>query len=386
MKKRCLVFITILLLPMLASCYNLREINDAAIAQNFSLDLLENGQLALLTQTTQPVPRGETGETHPTQNISLMGTGHTAAEAARNVFLHFPRLFLWIHANTLFIGENLAREDLILISDFLLRNRNLRFQSYVFLVQGISIKDLHKIMSQMSYGANSAQALVQELENQEKELGYYVPLRTIDLMEKLLTPGVEPALPQLMVIKEGERERIVLEGMAVIKNHQMIGELDSEESQGYYYLQSKRRQGGLIIIDWPDSPMDTVVIHTTRFNSRTRPSIQDEELSMKIEIECELQYLESVGTDNIYIYDNRDRLEKLAEQQIKEQVLSCIRRAQQLNSDILGWGLTTARYQPGWWGQMADQWDQLFPVVGCQVEVKCFLCSDGLTRESLPFN
>lgn len=371
---------------MLGSCYDLHEINDAAIAQNFSLDLVENGQVALLAQTTQPVPRSETGETQPSQSISFMGTGITAAEAARDMFLHFSRLFLWIHANTLFIGENLARENLTLISDFLMRNRNLRFQTCVYLVRGVSMQDLHKAMNENGYGSTSARGITQQIETQEKVLGYYTPLANIELLERMLTPGIEPALPQLTVIKEGEKDRIVLQGMGVIKNNRLIGELNPEESQGYYYLQSKRKQGGLISIDWPDSSDAMVVMLGTHFSSKTRPFMREGKLNMKIDIKCELQYLETIGDNNIYLPAKQERMERLAEQQIKQRVMSCISRAQQLNSDILGWGLTTARYQPGWWEDVSSQWDQLFPVVGSQVEVECILCSDGLSRESFRFN
>ncbi|NLO20571.1 MAG: Ger(x)C family spore germination protein [Syntrophomonadaceae bacterium] len=371
---------------MLGSCYDLHEINDAAIAQNFSLDLLENGQVAFLAQTTQPVPRSETGETQPSQNISVMGTGRTAAEAARGMFLHFSRLFLWIHANTLFIGENLARQDLTLISDFLMRNRNLRFQTCVYLVCGVSIQDIHKAMNERGFAITSARGITQQIETQAEELGYYTPLANIELLERMLTPGIEPALPQLTVIKEGDKDRIVLQGMGVIKNNRLIGKLNPEQSQGYYYLQSKKKQGGLISIAWSDSPNAMAVMHCTQFTSNTRPFIQEGKLNMKIDIKCELQYLETIGDDNIYVPANQQRLEYLAEEKIKQQVRSCIIQAQQLNSDILGWGLTTARYQPGWWEDMAAQWDQVFPVVGSQVEVECILCSDGLSRESFRFN
>ena len=378
--------IILLLLPAVGSCYDLREINEAAIAQNFSLDLLDNGQLVLLAQTTQPVPRNETGETQPIQNISLMGIADTAAGAARDIFLHFPRLFLWIHANTLFIGENLAQDSLTLISDFLMRNRNLRFQSSVFLVRGISIQDLHKAMNEMSFGSTSAQSLVQQMENQGQALGYYTPLESIELLERMLTPGIEPALPQLRLVKDGDKDRILLQGMGVIKGHRLIGELNQEESQGYYYLQSKKEEGGIIHVDWPDSPDAQVVMYCTTFHSRTRPLIQDGKLSMKIEIECELQYLESLGDYDVYLPAHKESLEKLAEARIKQQVLSCIKRAQQLNSDILGWGLTTARYKPEWWGDMAAQWDQLFPYLSSQIVVTCTLCSDGLSRDTFRFN
>jgi spore germination protein KC len=107
---------------------------------------------------------------------------------------------------------------------------------------------------------------------------------------------------------------------------------------------------------------------------------------MKIEIECELQYLESLGDYDVYLPAHKESLEKLAEARIKQQVLSCIKRAQQLNSDILGWGLTTARYKPEWWGDMAAQWDQLFPYLSSQIVVTCTLCSDGLSRDTFRFN
>ncbi|KUG04600.1 spore germination protein gerkc [hydrocarbon metagenome] len=383
--KRIIVTMFVILLVSMGGCYNLVEINDAAIAQNFSLDLLPNGELAFYAQTTEPVPRAETGEAQPLRNITLMGTGNTAAEAARNIFLHFPRVLLWIHSNTMFIGEDLAREDLAFMTDFYIRNRNVRLQAYVFMARDAKIQELLEVMNNSAFGSNSARSIVRQIEIQEKDLGYYVPLQALQLLEYLVTPGIEPAIPQVVINKEGGQERIRLQGMAVIKQNRVIGSLDETESRGYHYLQARKKMGGLVVIDSPTPESASVTMEITNCTTKTRPVIQADQLSMRIAIECELQYLEEVGTSRLYSPEHKRSLEDMASRQIEQQVQACINKAQALNSDILGWGLTTARYQPDLWARISSDWDERFPDIQNTIEVKATLLKDGLSQTSFEF-
>ncbi len=383
--KQAIVLIGLMVLLVLAGCYNRLEIDDAVIAQNYSIDLLKDGSLAFYAQTTQPVARTETGEGQPNRNITIMGTGNTAAEAARDIFLHFPRVFLWIHSNIMFIGEDLAREDLTYLSDFLIRNRNIRLQGYVFVARDATIEELLEVLNKNAFGGESARAMVRQIEMQEEELGYYVSLQAFQLLEQLVTPGIEPAIPQVIITGEGGQERIRLQGMAVIKQNRVIGSLNEIESQGYQYLLGRRRGGGLVIIDSPASEVAAVTMEITTITSKTRPVIKADQVGMKIILECELRYLEETGTGRIYSRENQDRLENMASQQIEEQVQACINKAQALNSDILGWGLTMARYQPDLWEQMGSDWDAQFPNIQSSIEVIVNLSGDELNKSSIEF-
>ncbi len=377
----------ILLTLMTASggCYNLVEINDAVVAQNFSVDLLENGELIFFAQTIEPVPRTETGETQPSRSLSFMGTGATAAEAARNIFLHFPRTFLWIHANSIFIGEKLAREDLFYISDFLLRNRNTRLQAHLFVTRDASVEEVLDTMNRNSFGSASIRSLVQQIEIQAEDLGYYSPVQVLQLMEQLLTPGIEPVLPQLIISRESGKERVKLGGMAVIKHNKVVGSLDQEESQGYHYLQGRRNQGGLIFIETRKTAGAAVTMEVKEYRCKTRPVIQGDNIIMKIDMECEFRYLEDKGGADLYRPENKEYLEGIAAEQIRKQMLACIGQAQALNSDILGWGLNIARYRPALWEEIQDEWDERFPTAESIIEVKCTLGNDGLSRKSFSF-
>ncbi len=370
---------------VLSGCYNMLEINDAVIAQNFSVDLLKNGDLAFYAQTTEPVARSETGEAQPIRNITVMGTGQTAAEAARNMFLDFPRIFLWIHSNTMFIGENLARNDLAYISDFLIRNRNTRLQAYVFVTHEAGVEEVLKVLNESPFGSCSARCISQQVIMLEEDLGYYVPLQTGELLEYMVTPGIEPVIPQVIIVKESGQEKLKFQGMAVVSNRRVIGSLDEIESQGYHYLRARKKTGGLVVIENPMEGVNRVSMEITSFSSKMRPEIRGDKLSMKVSINCELRYLEQAGTGNIYTPENQDLLESLARVQIEEQVKACIKKAQLLNSDILGWGLCTWRYEPEVWKEIEPLWHEIFPRLSSSIEVKGVLRKDQLAGTAFEF-
>ncbi len=383
--KRILILIILILLPLHSGCYNLLEINDAVVAQNFSVDLLENGQLAFYAQTTEPIPRTETGEAAPTHNITVMGTGNTAVEAARNMFLYFPRIFLWIHSNTMFIGENLADQDLTHVTDFLIRNRNTRLQTYVFVTHDATVEEVLEVLDENSFGSCSARCISQQVEMIEKDLGYYVPIQTGELLEDMVTPGIEPVIPQVVIDKASGQEKIKFQGMAVVKSNKVIGSLNEMESQGYHYLRAKRKDGGLIVIENPVEGVDSVTLEVTSFDSKMRPEIQGGQLRMKVSIYCELKFLEEAGTTNIYSQANRGLLENQARLQIQEQVKHCIQKAQALNSDILGWGLSTWRYEPDVWDRVDPLWDEVFSHIPSSIEVKAVLRKSQMSDSAFQF-
>ncbi len=383
--KRIIICIIFTLLPLSCGCYNLLEINDAAVAQNFSIDLLENGQLAFYAQTTQPVPRNEAGEATPTNNITVRGKGDTVAGAARNMYLYFPRVFLWIHANNVIIGENLARENLAQITDFLLRNRSFRLQAYVFVTHDASVQEVLKVMDENSFGSSSARSIERQVEMLEEDLGYYVPIRIKEFLEYLMTPGIEPVIPQLLIVKKSGQEKIEFQGMAVVKKDRVIGSLSEAESQGFHFLRSKKKEGGLLLIENPMEGVDSVSMEITSFSSKIRPEIQGGQLKMKVSIYCELRFLEEVGTINMYCPAYRDLLENQAQLQVQKQIRACINKAQLLNSDILGWGLNTSRYEPDLWDQVGARWEEVFPRVTSTIDVKAVLRRDGRSDSSFQF-
>ena len=75
-----------------------------------------------------------------------------------------------------------------------------------------------------------------------------------------------------------------------------------------------------------------------------QPRFADGKLIMDVQVDVIVGLVDIGGMVNIL--ENERIIEDLAAQKIERQIYACIAKAQQLNSDILGWGQKVQRYEP----------------------------------------
>ena len=106
---------------------------------------------------------------------------------------------------------------------------------------------------------------------------------------------------------------------------------------------------------------------------------------MKIEIIAEGNFYEQGGSGNLFTLEMFKQIEKASEQELEKQIGQCIKKAQILNSDILGWGEKIYRSDPDTWDTVAADWDQTFPDVPYELNVSFALRRSYLTNKSFVF-
>ncbi|CFX10307.1 Spore germination GerAC [Syntrophomonas zehnderi OL-4] len=391
-KKILLGFICFWLLLFLGGCWDKREINDSAIPLAIGVDLREDKKIQVTALLTQPRPSAEPEAHKATQLISANDRG--AAMAARRLHLSLSQFLEWAHVRTFVLGENLASQDLALVIDFMTRNRNLRPDMNLMICGQTKPEKLFAQIGSLGDGG-----LMQLVFFSERQSGIYTPMDIGEFAYRLTTPGIEPAVPMVILKTEtskrpiaeimnkkppqtnNKQEKIVLQGMAVFKGPKMVGILNEKESRGYRWLNSKHKQGGMFAVKSPLDPESSVALETVRFSGKTRPSLKDEELKMRIDIEANLSFYETTGTAELLTPETISLLEEQAGVTIKDQIAACIKRSQQLNSDILGWGSKIHSYEPKEWQRLKTEWNTIFPHVEADIHVKVHIKRAYLARK-----
>ena len=365
-----LIFITLLL----SGCWDMIDINQAAVVTGVGIDYRQ-GQVIYTTQFAQRASLLDKGTAEPlTENITSQGK--TVTEAARSVLLIAPEFPLWAHADVIMIGENLARDNLDILTDFLARNRNLRPEISLLLAYQETPEKLLNVALPLS--PHSGTAINQLLENNESLEGVHVKVITKDFLSHLITPGIDPVLPQISL---SENNNLYLSGMAVFKGRRMVGSLNEQESRGYRWLNYKANQGGTLTVY---SPIDkkALTFMITNISNKIRPLFKDDQLQCRIEVNTSLNLLEQTGEGNLMTGPRRRQMEQLANKEIKRQIESCIDKAQSLHSDILGLGLMTYRYYPEYWQEVQDDWYKIYPHLQTQIKVESLLAGGYLLNHS----
>jgi len=357
---RQIMGLMIISLLLMIGCWDMTDINQAVIISGVGVDY-RNGKVIYIHQIDQKVSQIEEGAGRPLTE-SIISQGRTFTEAARSANLSSSNYFLLGQIDLIMVGEDLAQRDMNLFSDFILRNRFLRLDTYMVL----AVNDTpEKVLDEpMPLTAFSAIGMKNLLDNNEVRGGVFVPVTMLDFLGSLSTAGIQPVLPQVS-ISEGE---VILKGTAIFKERKWVGSLNEEESRGYRWLHSKTKHGGMLTIDSPDG--QAMLFDVNNFSSKIRPIIDNAQLKFEITVDTSLLLMDQSGSNNLITEKQRRQIEKLANLEIKRQVQACLDKSQSLNSDILGLGLQTYKYYPEYWQEVEKDWHSTFPKVKADITVK----------------
>lgn len=399
--KRTLVFLIIAMLMFCPGCWDYQELEQSSFPSAMGVELSPDNIFSFSTLLLQPLPPGEAGSSK-LEPILITGQGKSVALAARRSMLSLSKIPEWAHVRAIILGENLVKSDLSLSIDFMTRNRNLRPDIGLFICSSASPEDILSVQTPLVNDLGSG--LLELIKLNQQQLGIYVPITMEEFTYRLATPGIEPLVPQLSVLEvpdanqtkdenadtksnkaNNNNNRIYLNGAAAFKGRQMVGTLNETECKGYFWLNAKGQQGGIIIITSPMNPEETLLLQVVGFESKSRPELVDGQLQMNLEVNVQLNLYEQSGATPVIDPQTAQQIESLAEQEIEGQVLSCVIKSQELQSDILGWGRLVYAYQPSLWGNMESNWENIFPSLKTKIQVNTLLKRTGLTSKSFPF-
>ncbi|NLX88225.1 MAG: Ger(x)C family spore germination protein [Syntrophomonadaceae bacterium] len=374
MRKMLLVWLLLSLLSLcLAGCYNRLELDDSVGVTGFGLDV-EGEQKVFLVQVTSPSGKPEGGQTAKVDTLVLKEKAAGYAQAARQITLSFPRTPVWSLATTILLGEQLAREDLALVMDFVSRNRFIRPNMLLFLTAGTTPEEVMQLKTPPEN--HSLVALEKIIRGQQNYAEIYLPVTLREFRTKYATPGVEPVLPQVRIEENAGEKTLRIHGVAVFRERRLVGELDEIESRGLRFLDAGEMRGGLVTVNLSGNrqsgPLEEMVsMEIIHSRARCTPLInEDGSIEMLIDIEADGNLYEQTTTENLQTTENLPRLEQLTAAAIKEDAMACIKKAQLLGSDIFGWGEIISRKHPAVWRQLEADWPAHFSNLKVRAEAR----------------
>jgi spore germination protein KC len=389
MRNWLVINLTVINCIILAGCAGTVEIDDtvAVVAHGWDID----GQLKVLSAQIalpQDAASPETSSQAP-KFMVIISKGASTADAARSLSLRLPSRPLWSMADALIISEKVARTGLELYIDTSMRNPHLRYNMLCFVSIGASPEEILKV--QVPPEKYSGKAL-EELIKRQKELYYtYIPVDLKHVLFRAITEGIEPIIPQATIEKKDGQDTLTLDGIAVFKGSRMVGSLDKDQSRGLTLMIPDRSRMGLINIDNPFIPsrqketiFEPLTLEINDYNPKIQPVFNGDEVSFHIIIDVDASIIEQNTNQDFSQRQAIEKIEKAASTKLREDVLSSIRQAQNLESDIFGWGLEIKRRHPKEWEQLGARWDEIFPTVKSDVKInvhlrKCYLLRKGFT-------
>lgn len=390
LKKYLLLVAIIILLCSSAGCWDYQDINRKTVTTSIGYDLEGNNKLRFSGLYITPSSPGESTGVSQTKPVITISSDYSAAMATRRTTLSLSKIPEYAHIRSMILGDNLVKNNLPLIVDFLLRNRNISETTNLFISVGGRPEDILNLIN------NSDRILKQLIVVNEFQQGVYVPMTINDFTFKLLTPGIEAAIPQITIQASNKdicpssqsmtasnspkNQKLVLHGTAVFKKDKKVGSLTEYESRGFRWLNSNTKTGGMMLIKSPLDPQAYTALEVLRFSSNTRALVKDGRIKMQINIKARLAVNEDTSGVNIITKDALKKMEQAANQEIARQIKSCIRKSQSLNSDVLGWGLLLLQKEPDTWKQVKGDWNTVFPRIEYDVKAETTVIHTYLSR------
>lgn len=377
-RKPVLFFLLVVLLIFVTGCWNRRELNDLAIAVAVGIDKAEN-HYRLSVQVVDPgeVAAKESGGTR-TPVTTYQATGENIFEALRKMTKVAPRKIYLSHLRMLVIDEEVARDGIGKVLDFMSRDHELRTDFFIVVTKDTNAANTLKVMTHLE--SIPANQMFSSLKTSEKAWAPSVAITLNELIADIVSEGKHPVITSLRI--KGDQEigktkknveeivssaQLRYSGLAVFKKDKMIGWLNEEESKGYNYILDNVKST-ISIVACPEG--GKVSLEVIRSKSEVKGKLVSGKPRMNVNIRIEA----NVGEVKCFIDLTKAKtiteLESAMEKKVQSIIEDTVEKVQkEYKSDIFGFGEVIHRSEPKYWKKVKSEWDRIFVSLPVHVDV-----------------
>ena len=369
MKK--IIILLIILLPLLTGCYNYRELNDLSIVTAMSIE--KNNDLYKVTvQVVNPKKETDTSKGNQPSFITYNTTSQSIQKALREMIKESPNKMYAAHVELLIIDEELAKEGISPILDFLIRDPELRDEFYVLISQDKNILETITPLDNLT-----SESITKSIKNLNKYLGITSITTYSDLIDAYLDDNKQISLPSIKLegnLTEGNDKedlektnteaKLVLSNMAVFKKDKLIGYLDEYQSIAYNFI--KDNITNTLIKSTYD---DGFIIHEI-ISSKTKIEVNPKENKVKIKLSGTSSISEVYTKKNLTEYKNIQKIEKIMNNNIEKLIENSFYNiVKKYNTDIFNFKDLYYKKDVNYFNKIKDEYEKnILPNIKLEVK------------------
>ncbi|RKN84784.1 Ger(x)C family spore germination protein [Paenibacillus ginsengarvi] len=393
MKRAITLLVTAAMLTaVLSGCWNRRELNDLGILTGTAIDKV--GDLYKLSvQIVVPgelAKHGEMGRTTPVTMFTA--TAPTLLTAFRKLTETSPRKIYGAHIRVLVLSEAIAREGIADVIDLLTRDSEVRTDFYVMIAKGSTAENVLNILTTLE--KNPSNKLFQALDTSAKEWAPTTRVTLGQLIEKLITEGINPVLTGVQVIgdpKLGDEIQSVersepgakarLTGLAVMRKDKLVGWLNEEESKGYNYI-TDQVTSTAGYVSCPGGGMLT--LETIRTDTSLKARMEKGKPVIEIRMLDESNIAEAncdIQLNDMEVIRGLEEEQRLKKMELMKAAVRVVK--EKYHVDIFGFGQAIYRSDPKAWKRLKPDWESHFDNLKIVYDVKVHIRKIGKTNDAL---
>ena len=367
LKSKALSALLILLLfPLLSAC-STRELDAFSLVTSLGIDKDEAGYM-MTYQVLNPKAVASKKSVNESPFVLYSEKGKDLGEIERRTTTQASRMMYFSHIRTIVIGEDVARDGLKEILDYLTRSHGFRSDYYFIIAKGATANQILSTVTAID--SVSGRKLYDSIENSKDWWAPVNSLKILELVNKINAKGDNPVLAGVELyqktedmdsIKGLERSRSVklkITDLGVFHDDKLIGWLDEKESRAYCNIVGKAKRS-VNNVDYDKNTHVTVDLILNKSNIKVSLSDGKPVINVMFSIEMDI----STVSGNVDITDkkNQDKLISLMNEKFIDTSKKTLDKAQhELKTDIFGFGESIHRAYPKVWNELKDDWDNEF--------------------------
>jgi spore germination protein KC len=418
MEKQIILLCLLLLCLNLfaAGCWDHIEIEELALVRTIAIDYLPGRRAPYLVTFAISLPsdvvegEGGGGGAEPTQLFS--GVGATLNLALRQASLNLSRRVFLSHAEVIVIGEEMAKHGLAHVFDFILRSPQIRLNSHLVFTKGLA-QQILTTTERLEVGIT--EEIIGMIE-QSRYLPETEPLPAYRFLQKVVTPGQEaysalllksPPLEEVIPGLEAEQkpggeeegggggsggsgqegessgggekaaEVLTMTGVAAFRDDKLAGLLDATETRGFQWFLGKTSRTYLAIPD-PEQPEESITLLVSRVQTKIKPQIKNGQVSFSVEVITEGDIRSQTAASKLNTPEMINKINSANAAVIKKEMEKSLRKMQQLQVDLVGFGTILHRHEPKLFSRLQDNWSEQFSRLKVEIVVTFDVRRTGL--------
>lgn len=368
MKK---LLIVVLILPLfICGCQNEKEINNLSIVNALGIDI-DGGKYKVTVQIID-ISKSDDEQEKLEKSITYTSSGNNISEALNNITLKSPKSLYLGHLELVIVSERLAKENISKITDYFLRNSNVSKNFTIVTSKDSTPEDVLKVLeSDSSFPTGN---ILGSVEVSSTTGGTSNDVKFIEFMQNLISVGKNPILP---AIKKNDKDKLILDSIAVFKNKKLVGYLDSSNNIAYNFITDNIKSTN---INYKCDDDNYIGVNVTKSNTDMKSVVKDGKPIIYLDISVNASIMEvncSGGTQDI------ENIKKEVSNRIKSMVNKSIDKTKKdYKSDIFGFGKNIYENHLSYWKDINRFYeDKYYPNLEVHTKVDVKLDNQGSILE-----
>ncbi|SOC15857.1 spore germination protein KC [Ureibacillus xyleni] len=397
MKHAAKSVLLVILVLLMAGCWDRMEIEERATILGLSIDLHdeETSDEPINHPNSDNIPTSEIGMVKITAQLAVPGQiplgpsqggggggpedtvwvvkaiGHSMDDAISNLQQQLGSTLFLGHLKIIIISKEVAEKGIKEISDYIKRHPEIRRDTWL-LVNGKMAEETLKIAPKLE--RVPVLYLSGMLDNAIK-MGKFPKGKVGEFWVGLENLGQDGYLPYITV---EEKEHIQISGLAYFKDMKMVGNLEPYQIAYFNGITEQNPGGSKALVKLSED--ESVMFQSTVRKSKIKATLKDGRPHIKVNLKVIGNIVEKRNM-TIDSQEVSQKIEKITEGLIKEQCEQLIKETQEKQSDIFGFGEYVRGSLRSYWDtevRTAEKWREVYKNLSVDVETQVEIKEAGI--------